>query len=295
MKECLEEGILQAYFDAELATDRMECVTSHLASCLTCAAAAQALESESELLANALAPEFEGSVPTERLRRRIEAAVAGLQVVGPNVGERVAVPALRGWWRALFELFAVRPQRVFGYASLVAVLAFAAIFAVIQLRRPASAPQVAGGNGVQPQNPPSPSVSPSLNVKNVGDSSTLPQAVATHVKNRRPAPKFAGQDQTIAQAKLPRVKLLPGERSYLKTIAALDSTIKTGGRPMQPALQAEYERNLAFVDRALAAARTAAKSNPSDPDAAEFVFAAYQSKVNLLNTVADARVYNREQ
>src|SRR6266699_6050598 len=140
MKGCLEEGILQAYFDGELATDRMESVTSHLASCLICAAAAQALESESELLANALAPEFEGSVPTERLRRRIDAAVAGLQVVSPNVGESAAVPTLRGWWRSLSGLFAVRPQRVFGYASLFAVLAFAAIFAVIQLRRPASSP-----------------------------------------------------------------------------------------------------------------------------------------------------------
>jgi hypothetical protein len=87
---------------------------------------------------------------------------------------------------------------------------------------------------------------------------------------------------------------LPGERSYLQTIAELDSTIKLDKGAMKPALQAEYERNLAFVDRALAAARTAAKSNPNDPDAAEFMFSAYQSKVDLLNTVADARVYDKQ-
>jgi hypothetical protein len=89
------------------------------------------------------------------------------------------------------------------------------------------------------------------------------------------------------------VKLLPGERSYLKTIAALDSTIKSGKSSMRPALQAEYERNLALVDRAIAATRSAAKRNPNDPDAADFMFAAYQSKVDLLNTVADARAYNQ--
>jgi hypothetical protein len=89
------------------------------------------------------------------------------------------------------------------------------------------------------------------------------------------------------------VKLLPGERSYLKTIAALDTTIKSGNETMRPALQAEYERNLALVDRAIAATRSAAKRNPNDPDAADFMFAAYQSKVDLLNTIADARVYNR--
>jgi hypothetical protein len=92
-----------------------------------------------------------------------------------------------------------------------------------------------------------------------------------------------------------KVKLLPGEKTYLRTIAALDSTIKANDRPMRPALRAEYERNLALVDHALAAARTAAKNNPDDPDAAEFVFAAYQSKVDLLNTVAEARTYNRPQ
>ena len=92
------------------------------------------------------------------------------------------------------------------------------------------------------------------------------------------------------------VKLLPGERSYLQTIAELDSTIKSSSnRPMRPALQAEYERNLALVDRALAATRNAAKKNPNDPDAAEFMFAAYQNKVSLLNTVAEARTFNRQQ
>ena len=50
---------------------------------------------------------------------------------------------------------------------------------------------------------------------------------------------------------------------------------------MRPSLLAEYERNLAVVDRALAATRNAAKKNPNDPDAAEFMFNAYQSKVDL--------------
>jgi len=64
---------------------------------------------------------------------------------------------------------------------------------------------------------------------------------------------------------------------------------------MRPSLQAEYERNLALVDRAIATTRSAAKRNPNDPDAADFMFSAYQSKVDLLNTIADARVYNRQR
>jgi hypothetical protein len=87
-----------------------------------------------------------------------------------------------------------------------------------------------------------------------------------------------------------QVKLLPGERAYLQTIAKLDSTIKANQKAMRPSLQFEYERNLAVVDRAIAATRSAAKKTPNDPDTADFMFAAYQSKVDLLNTIADARL-----
>jgi len=115
-------------------------------------------------------------------------------------------------------------------------------------------------------------------------------------KNTAPVPRKRGsaiagragssQSESVAN----HVKLLPGERSYLQTIAQLDSTIKAEKASMKPGVQAEYQRNLAFVDRTLAVARTAAKSNPNDPDATEFMFSAYQSKVDLLNTVAQARV-----
>src|SRR5678816_3658927 len=86
MTRCLDEGKLQSYFDAELSIEMMESVTSHLASCVTCAAAARELEEESALLTSALAAEFETSVPTERLRERIDAAV---------LGDRVAIAQAR--------------------------------------------------------------------------------------------------------------------------------------------------------------------------------------------------------
>ena len=120
---------------------------------------------------------------------------------------------------------------------------------------------------------------------------TVPSDESPAWKQRSLKARVAPDNQAVAQ-----VKLMPGERSYLKTIAALDSTIKTNNdRPMRPALRADYERNLAVVNRALAATRNAAKNNPNDPDAKEFMFDAYQSKVDLLNAVADARSFNRQQ
>jgi len=87
-------------------------------------------------------------------------------------------------------------------------------------------------------------------------------------------------------------RLLAGKQGYIKTIAALDATIKSNSRPMRPGLQVEYQHNLAVVDDAIAATRAAAQKNPKDPDAAQFLISAYQSKVDLMTQVADARLFN---
>jgi hypothetical protein len=41
------------------------------------------------------------------------------------------------------------------------------------------------------------------------------------------------------------------------------------------------------VDEAIAQTRAVAQRNPNDKDAAEFLLSAYQSKVELMNTVAE--------
>src|SRR4030095_6174399 len=88
MRGCLDEATLQSYFDGELSTAMMESATAHLASCETCAAAARELEQETVLLTDALAAEFEASVPTERLRQRIDAAVLGVRVANASASEK---------------------------------------------------------------------------------------------------------------------------------------------------------------------------------------------------------------
>ncbi|MEP6921936.1 MAG: hypothetical protein ABI967_12490 [bacterium] len=295
MRECLDEGTLQSYFDRELFGERMESASLHLASCSNCALAAQDLQRELGLVAAAFVPEFSDAVPTERLRQRIDAAIAGLPY---ETKATAPVGAASGdWWPSFAALVALTPQRAFGYAGLAAVLAFAAIFGVIQLRQ--GNPSVQNPELVaKATNPP---VTKTLGVEDT--AATVAQAPAPVIVVATPKARFerpvfrnaSFKSQPVkASNAVANVKLLPGERSYLKTIAALDSTIKsTTNLPMRPALQAEYERNLALVDRALAATRDAAKKNPNDPDAAEFMFTAYQNKVNLLNTVADARSFNR--
>jgi hypothetical protein len=283
----LDEVKLQSYFDGELPLEQMESVTSHLASCVTCAAAARELEEESALVMNALAVEFDASVPTDRLRQRLDEAV---------LGDRLAIARSSAKTSGFFSgLFNFGTQRALGYASLAVVLALGAILAVVKMK---STPE---SNNVAEVNTPAP-VSPSKAIENTpapaliaskGSEDVQPPAIKVVRQPVRPAsnPGFRAVKYTPSEeAEFQHVKLIPGERAYLQTIAKLDSTIKSSKKGMRPALQVEYERNLAVVDRAIAATRSAAKSNPNDPDAADFMFSAYQSKVDLLNTIADARV-----
>lgn len=289
MTRCLDEAKLQSYYDGELSLEQLESVTSHLASCATCAAAARELEEESALVMNALAAEFEANVPTERLRQRIDEAVLGHRL---DVAQSSTKSA--GFFSGLFNF---GTQRMLGYASLAVVLAFGAIMAVVKMKNtqaPAPGDNQVAAN-VTPATPNSLDGNKSAPEVTNGSEISRPNKVSATV---RPAgnPGFRRVNYTqpnVAPKTEPvpaSVKLLPGERSYLQTIARLDSTIKSNKKSMRPGLQVEYERNLAVVDRAIAATRSAAKSNPSDPDAADFMFSAYQSKVDLLNTIADARV-----
>jgi hypothetical protein len=286
----LDEGKLQAYFDGELSIDMMESVTSHLAACVTCAAAARELEEESALLTSAFAAEFESSVPTERLRERINEAVLGDRLAIGRTNENAT--GLAGFFSGLLNF---GTQRTLGYASLAVVVAFAAIMGVVKLT---STPEIPTKTDVaktveSPKNEEVAKVEPSKPT-NIGITqvstpiSTATTAKAPTIVTPRKSYKAAAVGETPQAAHT--VKLIPGERSYLKAIARLDSTIKSNQKSMRPALQVEFQRNLAVVDRAIAATRSAAKSNPNDPDAADFMFAAYQSKVDLLNTIADARV-----
>ena len=290
MTRCLDEAILQSYFDGELSGEMMESATLHLASCSTCAAAAREIEEEINLMMTAFAPEFDANVPTARLRERIDAAVLDVRVGAARSSSERA-----GFGAFVSGLLSFGTQRSLGYASLVVVLALAAIFGFVKLRTQQPGPEPE--RTVAQTQPP---VVPHTDSLTVPASRPAVAIKATKKTNSvlRPTPvTFKGSavaKNNVAPSSEPLmghpVKLIPGERSYLQTIAKLDTTIKANQKSMRPSLQVEYERNLAVVDRAIAATRSAAKKNPNDPDAADFMFAAYQSKVDLLNTIADARV-----
>jgi hypothetical protein len=114
-------------------------------------------------------------------------------------------------------------------------------------------------------------------------SSSTGKSRRTNVSGGQLRASVKGADALVAES-----NPLPGEVSYLKTIASLSSVIEANGEGvLRPSMRTEYERNLALVNHAIEATRRTARRNPKDPDAAEFLYSSYQNKIDLLSTVAE--------
>ena len=266
MKNCIDEGTLQTWFDGELTATEAAAVKAHVTACARCAQAARELETENSLLSQALSLEFSAAVPTERLRQRVDAAVAGLQSVRTRETNKSS-------WQSLVEFFA--SFRPLAYASVAVIVLLAGVLTFVYLKRQKPTDVIAEQptpKAVRTSPGPSPEPSPQLVVKGSDNVRTPPP------RQRSRRTYTAGKMDALAKQ----------ESQYQREIARLSEHFQSQP-PLRPSLRVEYEHNLALIDNAIAYTRTAAKKNPKDPQAAQFVLAAYQSKVDLMNQFADLR------
>jgi hypothetical protein len=297
MKDCIEEGILQSYVDNELAPETAERVAAHIAACQSCAEAFNEASNETAIFATAFEAEMALDVPTVRLRERIDAAIAEINR-SSEIAEQKPGWTFNGWLTSLAGLFKVSPQRAVGFASLIALIAFAAIFAAIKLRPAVSSEPpsiVASNDKPATRTPPPPATTgkttPAPDVKNAnggldnGGGNNPSGKPATKPK-KQVKPTLVPEPGQLPKDEL--ATTLPGEENYLKAIDSLSVEIEASGEAtMKPSLRAEYERNLAIVDQAIDSTRRVARRNPKDPDAASFLYSSYQSKLDLLSAVAE--------
>lgn len=296
MRECIEEGILQAYVDDELSSEMAEEVASHIAACTACAGAATEIALETSVFASAFESENALAIPTVRLRERIDAAIAGIERPA-GVTRKTRDTGLSGWLGAFSGLFRGSPQRALGFATLIAVVAFAAIFAAIRWNQSAdtnSSSPVVADKGKRPETarPVKSSASPTPGPQdgsNGGSNKNGGAAPNNRVRpKKQPKPNLVPAPGQLPRDELVRLKPLPGEQNYLKAIDSLTLEIEASDvSAMRPSLRSEYERNLAIVDQAIDSTRRVARRNPKDPDASAFLYSSYQSKVDLLNAVAE--------
>jgi hypothetical protein len=296
MNTCLDEGMLQAYLDGELGRAQMEACAAHLAACATCAELAHEAEHEYALFSTMLAPVLDAVPPTERLRANLEDAIADLQA--PRFVPEPAPARLRAWLTAFIASFTITPRRAAAFASFLLAVA---LTVTLTMLRPKST-VITDSAKVEQSNQPNavgthPDDQTGLSSTNTGannivpdNADTLPAKPARSVRVKHIQRAVVPHADLVASnTPAPQTApLLPEEKNYLTTIATLDAAIKAqGSKALPPTLRAEFERNLALVDQAIIATRIAARRNPKDTDAKDFLRTAYQNKVELLSTVAD--------
>ncbi|MGI9105440.1 MAG: anti-sigma factor family protein [Pyrinomonadaceae bacterium] len=305
MKTCLDEGTLQAYLDGELSPETSNGVAAHLAACGPCSEAAREAKEEFALFNTAYAPAGSSSVPTEKLRARLTEAIAEMQ----SEPHQVASPApsrLSTFFASLVaSLTTFTPRQATAFASLLVAVALAVVF--IAMQSPESRDDVARvDEPVAVTRTRAPDNAPQFVSEGIREV-VLP---ATAKNDRRPVSRSVkfetassrgtnAERAVTASGKTASGKSAPGatsnapvvladEKTYLTSIASLTAAIETQGpRGLTPTLRAEYERNLAVVNQAIVASRLAARRDPRDTDAKEFLRAAYQNKVELLSAIAD--------
>lgn len=330
---CLDEAAIQAYLDGELAPEAMTAAARHTAACDRCASALDEAQGELGFFAAAFGAEDDLSVPTERLRARIEDAVAALRPAGavPLKSERqglgALVASLAGWMASPFTL---APRHAGAFAGLAALVALALIFGLVYMRRADDTltarvgsggdvavvqrqqqgadegrkeaeqqkEQTEKGSDKQPQTdektraPRNETNAPRPQRKaprGVIDSPTSRGMEVAGLERRtppasaEPAPPAREEGAAAVQQ-----QYLPGEANYLRTVASLEKMIEVGGdRALRPNMRADYERSLAVVDKAIEQTRRAALRNPKDQDAAAYLFSSYQTKIDLMRSLAD--------
>jgi hypothetical protein len=268
MRNCFDEGTLQSWFDGELDANAAANVTAHLHPCAACAEAATTLEAENLMLAESLSAEFAAAIPTERLRQRVDAAVAGLQVAS-------MAPVKRSWWSRLgdllpsFRVLLMHPQLQPSCLPLVRG----------GLSETAAANSFSGDPGGLPDIALlTPKVDQVGNASGSNQSDSLPSREIKPIRKTRPVEEQANS--------------LPAGTAIERAIAKLNEALSAQA-PLRPRCGSNTNTTWQSSTTPSRPPETWREEPQSIQQATQFMLAAYQSKIDLMNQVADARLLER--
>jgi hypothetical protein len=288
MKEnCFDIGTIQAFLDGELASDRLENVSRHIALCDDCAVQLADAEEETAFAFNALEQEFNTLVPTQRLWTKINDSI-----------ERER----KSFWKPILAFF--RNPAMATFAAFLIV--FALFVAYLNSANNSSdfianAPQTKSSAVVPISKPETKDENPPvLPPENKEFKDTRVSTDEKVSKNYRPvqtnfdsnrqknAAQNASESHNVELKAQPAVyQYMPGEEGYIKTIATLEKTInERKDEVLRPSSRIAYERDLAIVNDAIKKMKTEVRKNPKNESAKQVLLSSYQSKVDLLNSVA---------
>ena len=295
--KCLEIGAIQAFLDGETSPAQSLVISDHFADCDRCSALLAQAEEESAVVFSALERELNTLVPTQRLWNRINETIAE---------EKSRVPV----WQRAFGFLTVNIGTPSFASAFGLLIVFGMIAAVMTYQ-----PNIFNSTGpiadIDPSIKPAPAESPMSEVL-VGTTASDPVVA--------PAPAAREEERELTfvrESNLPAERIrrivnesdtrqpikpqrtvyvpeanaapgyIPGEESYVKTIAELKQSYDgQKDAVMSPSSRISFERDLAVVNDSIKRMQEAVRKNPRNQAARQILYSSYQDKIDLLNSVA---------
>jgi hypothetical protein len=297
----IDIGTIHAFLDGELSGERLEFAASHFSICDACSNLMLEAENETDAVMQAFSIENAYAVPTQRIWARINNEIDQLDSIPASAMQPVSIWQTAFGWLGLSRLpqFAAPTAGLALGAALIAFFSFSGIFRqanpennspiIAQNENPSSTivdvKPTDSNPSVEPQ-----TSTPSVTIKNEaqkrpGGFETVKANYRVEAKPRVVAPKII-KNSPVRNADLnaPLVE----ERLYLDAINDLSQTVASSDETaMRPSFRVEYEQNAAMIDKAIEKMQRQVRRNPNDENAKRILFASYQNKIDLLNTVAE--------
>jgi hypothetical protein len=283
---CLDIGLIQAFLDGETAPAVSLEIADHVSGCDACSGMLAEAEEQSAVVFPLLEREFNTLVPTQRLWARINEEITI---------EKRNTPLWKKLWTAV--AIQLHNPSITVAASIVVILGIFAAFwngdatemRSEQLASSGSSAVPAGLPVSAPSRPESsvPAADPELAADLAParvPSARQPQFVVQRADLRLPPRRSTASSTDAAVASVPAY--LPGEESYVKTIASLTETVAVQkDEVMAPSERVAYERDMAVVNDSIKKIRAEVRKNPRNESARQVLYSSYQNKIDLLNSV----------
>lgn len=286
IEKCYDEGTFQAFLDNELTSELSQKVARHVADCDLCAVTLAEVEEETAFAFSLLEREYDTLVPTQRLWTKINESIES-QSRQRSIWQTVS---------AVFSGLSFTNPQVVAFGSLLLIVGIVSTLIFVKNDDATSVSTGIAANNVSPvqinQNEPAlvfvPPTVVDQNAKiETVKSKSVPQyqiTNANYVENNRKRVIEPSKDYVAPQPVVPQY--LDGEESYVATIARLEKTVNENkDEVLKPSARFSYEKNLAVVNDTISKMKREVRRNPKNADAKQILFASYQNKIELLNSV----------
>lgn len=277
---CFEIGTIQAFLDGELASEISVRLTDHIVDCDACARLMAEADEENSVVFSALERELNTLVPTQRLWLRINESIevekshaslwdkvlafARASLANPSIAVAAGIILVAGMFVLLYT-----PGETVNVAHDVPVPTGPVVAVTTDN---SNEPSTASTVSTQ-ENEKAPPVAYKAKESNL--SADKIRAITADLRKpvEAPQPQYAGY--------------LPGEESYVKTIADLRKNVDAQKDTVfTPSTRVSYERDMAVVNDSIERMREVVKKNPRNQAARQVLYSSYQDKIDLLNSVA---------